>query len=61
MSDEKKEESCCSSKGCGHCCFVKLLIGMLIGAFIFASGIWFGKAHCHPCQMGTHGYCPLHP
>jgi hypothetical protein len=58
MTEEKKEGECCSSKGCGSCCFTKLLIGMLIGAFIFASGMWFAKASCHSCHMG-YNYCPF--
>ena len=55
MSEEKKEGSCCSSGGCGCCKGIKLLVGLLIGAFIFAAGMWFAKAHC---GMG-HSFCPF--
>ena len=60
MSEEKKEESCCSSKGCGCGCGkgFKLIIGLLLGAFIFASGMWFAKSHCH-CHMGGGNFCPF--
>jgi hypothetical protein len=60
MSEEKKEECCSSSKacGCGCCKGVKLLVGLLLGAFIFASGMWFARAHCH-CHMGDGKYCPF--
>ncbi len=55
MSEEKKEESCSSSKG-GCCCKgTKLIIGLLIGAFIFAAGMWFAKSHCY----AGHGFCPF--
>ena len=47
MSEEKKEESCCSSKGCSCCPCTKFLVGLIIGAFIFAAGAWFAKSHCH--------------
>jgi hypothetical protein len=57
MSEEKKEGSCCSSGGHGCCPCLKLVIGVLLGAFIFAAGIWFAKAHCHMdgkfCPMGA--------
>jgi len=53
MSEEKKEESCSSSKGCCCCKGTKLLIGFLIGAFIFAAGMWF--AHCY----SWHNFCPF--
>ncbi len=55
MSEEKKEGSCCSSKGCGCCSGAKLVVGLLIGAFIFAAGMWFAKSHC---SMG-HNFCPF--
>ena len=59
MSEEKKEGSCCSSgAGCGCCKGVKLLVGILMGAFIFAAGMWFAKAHCH-CHMGGGNFCPF--
>jgi hypothetical protein len=58
MSEEKKETSGCSTSGC--CKGVKLLIALLIGAFIFASGMWFAKSHCHCCHhMGEGNYCPF--
>jgi len=58
MSEEKKEGSCCSSSGsgCGCCKGAKLIFGLLLAAFIFASGMWFAKAHCH---MGGGNYCPF--
>lgn len=55
MSEEKKEGSCCSSGGCGCCKGVKLIVGLLLAAFIFAAGMWFAKAHCH----GGSTYCPF--
>lgn len=58
MSEEKKEGGCCSSGG-GSCCKgVKLVVGLLLGAFIFAAGMWFAKAHCH-CHLGGGNYCPF--
>jgi len=61
MSEEKKEGSCCSSSG-GSCCKgVKLIVGLLLAAFIFASGMWFGKSHCHYCHMGSGNFCPFSP
>jgi len=56
MSEEKKEGSCCSSGG--GCCGkgMKLLVALLLGAFIFASGMWFAKAHCH---QGGGNFCPF--
>ena len=69
MSEEKKEEGCCSStsksSGCGCGCGCgkgfKLLFMLLMAAFIFASGMWFAKAHCHACHMGGGSYCPFTP
>ena len=58
MSEEKKEESCSSSKGCGCCPCAKLFAGLLIGAFIFAAGMWFAQSHCHH-HMGGDKFCPL--
>jgi len=55
MSEEKKEGSCCSSGGCGCCKGVKLLVVLLIGAFIFAAGMWFAKSHYY----GYHNFCPF--
>jgi hypothetical protein len=59
MSEEKKEGSCCSTQGCGCGCGkgIKLLVALLIGAFVFAAGMWFAKAHC--CHMGGGNYCPF--
>jgi len=59
MTEEKKEGSCCSSDGKGCCKGVKLVVGILLAAFIFASGMWFAKAHCHYCHMGGGQFCPL--
>jgi len=64
MTEEKNEGSCCTPKasasGCGCGCGkgVKLLIGILLGVFIFLSGMWFAKAHGH-CHMGGGNYCPF--
>jgi len=58
MSEEKKEGSSCSTGGCGCCKGAKLIVGLLLGAFIFASGMWFAKAHCHS-HMGGGNYCPF--
>ena len=55
MTEEKKEGSCCTSQGCSCCSCSKLLIGLLLGAFIFAAGMWFAKAHCHPGG----NFCPF--
>jgi len=55
MSEEKKEGSCCTSHGGGGCSCIKLMIGLLIGAFIFAAGMCFGKMQCHPYG----NYCPF--
>jgi len=58
MTEEKKEGSCCSSGGgCGCCKGAKFLFALLLGAFIFASGMWFAKAHCG--HMGGGTYCPF--
>lgn len=56
MSEEKKEDGCCTPKGCNCGSGVKLLIGLLIGAFIFAAGMWFAKSSC--CHSG-HNFCPF--
>jgi hypothetical protein len=58
MTEEKKEGSCCSSHGSGCCKGVKLIVALLLGGFIFLSGMWFAKAHCHSCHMGG-GFCPF--
>ena len=34
----------------------KLLVGLLIGAFIFAAGMWYAKSSCH---MGGAKMCPM--
>ena len=57
MTEEKKEEGCCSSKGSKCCSGVKVLVGLLIGAFIFAAGMWFAKSHC--CHQGGGSFCPF--
>ncbi len=56
MTEEKKEGSCFSSGGC--CKGVKLIFGLLLAAFIFASGMWFAKSHCK-CHFGGGNYCPF--
>ena len=58
MSEEKKEGSCCSSGGCCCCKGALLIVGLLIGAFIFAAGTWFAKSHCHG-YMGGDKFCPI--
>ena len=58
MTEEKKEGSCCSSHGASCCKGVKLIFGLALAAFIFASGMWFAKAHCH-CHFGGGNYCPF--
>jgi hypothetical protein len=60
MSEEKKEESCCSPKvGASSCCScAKLIVALILGAFIFAAGMWFAKSHCH-CNMGGGKFCPF--
>jgi len=63
MSEEKKEGSFSSPNGCGCCKCTKFFIGLLMGAFIFAAGVWFGKSHyqCHyQCHLsGGSNYCPF--
>ncbi len=50
---EEKKDSCCSSS-CGG--IKKILVMLLIGAFIFASGMWYAKSHC----MGSgKAFCPI--
>ena len=56
MSEDKKE---CSSHGGSCCSCVKFIIGLLVGAFIFASGMWFAKSQCC-AHMGASGnFCPF--
>lgn len=68
MSEEKKEqqEGCCGTtpkSGCGCCCSPKkVLFGLLVAVFIFASGMWYAKAHCQSeCHMGSgmSKMCPM--
>lgn len=77
MSEQKSEhqDGCCSSGpskggcGCGCGCggnngFKKMLVGLFVGAFIFASGMWFAKANCSKhsdCMMksGEGKMCPM--
>ena len=33
-----------------------MLVGLLIGAFIFAAGMWYAKSSCH---MGGAKMCPM--
>jgi hypothetical protein len=35
-----------------------LIFGLLLGAFIFAAGMWFAKSHCH-CYGGQGYFCPF--
>ncbi len=58
MSEEKKEGSGCSSQGCGCCKGVKLVVGILLGAFIFAAGMWFARTH-YNCHVGGGNFCPF--
>ncbi len=55
MSEEKKDGSC-STKGCGCCSGSKLLVGLLVGALVFAAGMWFAKANC---LSGKKGLCHM--
>ena len=57
MTEEKKEGNCCSSQGYGCCSGAKLLAALVIGAFIFAAGMWFAKSHCHYNASGN--FCPF--
>jgi len=61
MSEEKKEGSCCSTaKACCYGKGIKLLVMLLMGAFIFAAGMWFAKSHCG-CHTSGLNYCPYTP
>ena len=53
MEENKKGECCSSHSCCGG--VKKLLVGLLIGAFIFAAGMWYAKANC---SMGGK-ICPI--
>jgi len=58
MSEEKEKQGCCPSGG-GSCCKgIKLLVALLLGAFIFASGMWFAKSHCN-YHTGGGNFCPF--
>ena len=46
MSEEKRRILLFNWQRFGCCKGVKLLVMLLIGAFIFASGMWFAKSHC---------------
>ena len=52
--EEKKDNCCSTSSGC--CGVKKMLVGLLIGAFIFAAGMWYAKSSCH---MGGAKMCPM--
>jgi hypothetical protein len=56
MTEEKKDGKSCGSGGCGCCPVTKVIVGLLLGAFIFAAGMWFAKSHCH---AGSPGFCPI--
>ncbi len=64
MSEEHKD-GCCGPKasGCGCGCGgggKKFVIGLLIGAFIFASGMWFAKSSCSGYKSADGGkMCPM--
>ena len=53
---EEKKDSCCSTGPSGCCGIKKLLVGLLIGAFIFAAGMWYAKSHC---SYGSGKMCPI--
>ena len=55
---EEKKDSCCSTGSSGSGCrgIKKMLVGLLIGAFIFAAGMWYAKSSCH---MGGAKMCPM--
>ena len=56
MSEEKKDGCCGTHGSSGACCAgKKLLVGLLVGALIFAAGIWFAKAQCPMSQK----MCPM--
>ncbi len=58
MSENKKEGNGCGpGHGCGCCSGVKLVAALIVGAFIFAAGMWFAKAHCH--YGNNAGFCPF--
>jgi hypothetical protein len=69
MSEENKEQGGCGPKGnscgCGCGCGAnggakKFLIGLLIGAFIFASGMWYAKSSCSSyAKGGSMKMCPM--
>ena len=52
--EEKKDNCCSTSSGC--CGVKKMLVGLLIGAFIFAAGMWYAKSHC---SYGSGKMCPI--
>lgn len=53
---EKKEENCQTQGGCGCCSGVKqLIIGLLLGALIFAFGYFVARGGC---PFGSK-ICPL--
>ena len=58
MSEEKKDGCCSSEKsGCGCCGGAKkLVIGLIAGALLFASGVMFAKSSC---MMGGSKVCPI--
>ena len=53
---EEKKDSCCSTGSSGCCGIKKMLVGLLIGAFIFVAGMWYAKSSCH---MGGAKMCPM--
>ncbi len=56
MSEEKKDACCSTGSSCGCCSGAKkLVVGMLLGVLIFATGMWFAKAKC----MTGKGVCPM--
>ncbi len=56
MSEEKKEGCCGTHGSSGPCCSgKKLLIGLLVGALIFAAGMLFAKT----CPLGGAKMCPM--
>ena len=58
MSEEKKD-GCCGTSGSGgsSCCAgKKFVVGLVVGALLFAAGMWFAKAQCH---KGAGGMCPM--
>ncbi len=51
MTEQKKDENCCS--GCTG--VKKLIVGLILGVLIFVAGYYFAKGQCPFSQR----FCPL--